>query len=58
MSLFGISGILLMAGSTRDRRVQALGLLFLVIASAFAGPLLVVQYCVDQIGVDVHAVIR
>jgi hypothetical protein len=40
--LFGVSGILLMAGSTRDRRVQALGLLFLVIASAFAGPLLVV----------------
>ena len=37
VSLFGISGILLMAGSTRDRRVQALGLLFLVIASAFAG---------------------
>jgi hypothetical protein len=42
VSLFGLSGILLMAGSTRDRRVQALGLLFLVIASAFAGPLLVV----------------
>jgi Protein kinase domain len=40
--LFGVSGILLMAGSTRDRRMQALGLLFLVIASAFAGPLLVV----------------
>ncbi len=42
VSLFGISGILLMAGSTRDRRVQALGLLFLIIASAFAGPLLFV----------------
>jgi hypothetical protein len=40
--LFGVSGFLLMAGSTRDRRVQALGLLFLVIASAFAGPLLIV----------------
>jgi hypothetical protein len=40
--LFGVSGILLVAGSTRDRRVQALGLLFLVIASAFSGPLLVV----------------
>jgi hypothetical protein len=40
--LFGISGILLMAGSTRDRRVQALGLFFLIIASAFAGPLLIV----------------
>ncbi len=40
--LFGVSGVLLMAGSTRDRRVQALGLFFLIIASAFAGPLLVV----------------
>src|SRR4030095_2373933 len=37
VSLFGLSGILLAAGSTRDRRRQALGLLFLVIASAFAG---------------------
>ena len=41
VALFGLTGVLLMAGSTRDRRVQALGLLFLVIASAFAGPLLV-----------------
>ena len=41
MCLFGVSGILLIAGSTRDRRVQALGLLFLVIASAFTTPLLV-----------------
>jgi len=38
--LFGVSGVLLVAGSTRDRRVQALGLLFLVIASSFNnGPL-------------------
>ena len=41
VALFGFTGVLLMAGSTRDRRVKALGLLFLVIASAFAGPLLV-----------------
>jgi hypothetical protein len=40
--LFGASGILLVAGSTRDRRVQALGMFFLVIASAFAGPFLLV----------------
>lgn len=38
--LFGLSGVLLVAGSTRDRRVQALGLLFLIIASSFNnGPL-------------------
>jgi hypothetical protein len=39
--LFGVSGLVLVAGGTRDRRVQALGLLFLVIASAFAGGVLV-----------------
>ena len=44
VSLFGVSGILLMAGSTRDRRVQALGLLFLVIASAFANPLVILLH--------------
>ena len=39
--LFGVSGILLVAGSARDQRVRALGLLFLVIASSFNnGPLL------------------
>ena len=39
--LFGASGILLVAGSARDQRVRALGLLFLVIASSFNnGPLL------------------
>ena len=40
--LFGISGLLLVAGGTRDRRVQALGMLFLVIAAAFTGPMMVV----------------
>ena len=38
--LFGVSGLLLIVGGTRDRRVQALGMLFLIIASAFADPLL------------------
>jgi hypothetical protein len=39
--LFGVSGILLVAGSARDQRVRALGLLFLIIASSFNnGPLL------------------
>jgi hypothetical protein len=39
--LFGASGILLVAGSARDQRVRALGLLFLIIASSFNnGPLL------------------
>jgi hypothetical protein len=42
VTLFGLAGTFLMAGSTRDRRVRALGLFFLVIASAFAGPLLIV----------------
>ena len=41
VTLFGVAGTFLMAGSTRDRRVRALGLFFLVIASAFAGPLLI-----------------
>jgi hypothetical protein len=40
--LFGVSGALLAAGGHRDRRVQALGMLFLVIASSFCEPLLVV----------------
>jgi Protein kinase domain len=40
--LFGVSGALLVAGGHRDRRVQALGMLFLVIASSFCEPLLVV----------------
>jgi protein kinase-like protein len=38
--LFGISGVTLIAGGTRDLRVQALGVLLLIIASAFADPLL------------------
>jgi hypothetical protein len=38
--LFGVSGTVLVAGSTRDRRVRALGLLLLIIASSFNnGPL-------------------
>jgi hypothetical protein len=41
VALFGISGTVLVAGSTRDRRVQALGLLFIVIASAFTSPLMI-----------------
>jgi hypothetical protein len=41
--LFGVAGVLLAVGGTRDRRVQALGVLFLIIASAFAGPLLLVS---------------
>jgi len=40
--LFGVSGFFLVAGGTRDRRVQALGILFLVIAAAFTGPMLVI----------------
>jgi hypothetical protein len=42
VALFGISGIVLVAGSTRDQRLQALGLLFIVIASAFTTPLMIV----------------
>jgi hypothetical protein len=38
--LFGISGVTLIAGGTRDLRVQALGMLLLIMASAFADPLL------------------
>jgi hypothetical protein len=38
--LFSVSGVLLIAGGTRDRRVQAFGALLLIIASAFADPLL------------------
>jgi hypothetical protein len=38
--IFGTSGLVLVLGGTRDRRVQALGVLFLIIASAFADPLL------------------
>lgn len=38
--LFGFSGALLVIGGTRDRRVQSLGALFLIIASAFCGPLM------------------
>gem|GEM_PF-469529 len=41
VSLFGISGVLLVAGGARDRRVQGLGLLFIVIASAFTTPLMI-----------------
>ena len=50
--LFGLSGILLVGGGTRDRRVQALGVLFLIIASAFAGPLLVSAGHVWKTGVS------
>jgi len=42
VALFGISGAVLVAGSTRDTRVQALGLLFIVIASAFTSPLMII----------------
>jgi hypothetical protein len=38
--LFGVSGALLLVGGTRDHRVEALGVLLLVIASAFTDPLL------------------
>jgi hypothetical protein len=38
--LFSASGLLLIAGGTRDRRVQSFGALLLIIASAFADPLL------------------
>jgi hypothetical protein len=38
--LFGASGVMLIIGGTRDRRVQSLGVLLLIIASAFADPLL------------------
>jgi hypothetical protein len=38
--LFGAAGIMLIIGGTRDRRVQSLGVLLLIIASAFADPLL------------------
>ena len=41
VALFGISGAVLVAGSTRDRRLQALGLLFIVIASAFTSPFMI-----------------
>jgi hypothetical protein len=38
--LFGASGVMLIIGGTQDRRVQSLGVLLLIIASAFADPLL------------------
>jgi hypothetical protein len=38
--LFGVAGTLLVAGGSRDRRLQALGLVFLVIGSAFADPMM------------------
>jgi hypothetical protein len=37
---FGGAGIVLIVGGTRDRRVQALGVLYLIIGSAFINPLL------------------
>lgn len=38
--LFGLTGALLMAGGTSDRRVRSLGAFFVLVASAFANPLL------------------
>ncbi len=38
--LFGLSGTLLIAGGTDDRRVRSLGALYIIIASAFASPLM------------------
>jgi hypothetical protein len=38
--LFGVAGGLLFYGGDRDRRVRSLGALFLIIASAFANPLM------------------
>lgn len=38
--LFGVAGAVLIAGGSRDRRLQSLGLVFLIIGSAFAEPLL------------------
>ena len=38
--LFGAAGVMLIVGGTRDRRAQSLGVLLLIIASAFADPLL------------------
>jgi hypothetical protein len=39
--LFGVSGVVLLFGGRRDRRLQALGAVFVIIASAFAHPLMV-----------------
>lgn len=38
--LFGVSGGLLMVGGTRDQRAQSLGVMLLIIASAFTDPFL------------------
>lgn len=38
--LFGAAGVMLIVGGARDRRGQSLGVLLLIIASAFADPLL------------------
>jgi len=38
--LFGAAGVMLFVGGARDRRAQSLGVLLLIIASAFADPLL------------------
>ena len=37
--MFGVTGMLLLVGGVRDRRVRLLGVLFLTIASAFADPI-------------------
>ncbi|MCC6990636.1 MAG: GAF domain-containing protein, partial [Acidobacteria bacterium] len=41
LAVFGIGGLLLVSGGGRDRRLQLLGGLYLIIASAFAEPFLV-----------------
>jgi hypothetical protein len=38
--LFGVAGLILLTGGARDRRVRSLGVLFIIIASAFADPLM------------------
>lgn len=43
LTLFATSGLLLVIGGTRDRRVQTLGVFYLIIGSAFADPLLPAQ---------------
>lgn len=38
LAIFGLGGLLMIAGGTRDRRLQLLGALYLTIASAFVEP--------------------
>ncbi len=43
LAIFGVGGLLMVAGGGRDRRLQLLGGLYLTIASAFVGPFLVTE---------------